>query len=110
MSSLFLALGASLAWGFADFFGPLVSRTLGSLRVLFWAQVGGVLAIGFIVGVGLSILSTKLIASFLFGLTPTDATTLTGSMIVLAIVALLAAYLPARRASHVDPVEALREE
>jgi drug/metabolite transporter (DMT)-like permease len=45
LSSLFLALGASLAWGFADFFGPLVSRTLGSLRVLFWAQVGGLLAI-----------------------------------------------------------------
>jgi drug/metabolite transporter (DMT)-like permease len=46
LSSLILALGASLAWGFADFFGPLVSRTLGSLRVLFWAQVGGVVAIG----------------------------------------------------------------
>ena len=51
MGSLFLALGASLAWGFADFFGPLVSRTLGSLRVLFWAQVGGVLAIGLAVAV-----------------------------------------------------------
>lgn len=51
MSSLFLALGASLAWGFADFFGPLVSRTLGSLRVLFWAQVGGLLAIALAVAV-----------------------------------------------------------
>jgi drug/metabolite transporter (DMT)-like permease len=45
LSPLLLALGASLAWGFADFFGPLVSRTIGLLRVLFWAQVGGVLAI-----------------------------------------------------------------
>lgn len=51
MSSLLLALGASLAWGFADFFGPLVSRTLGSLRVLFWAQVGGVLAIAVAVAI-----------------------------------------------------------
>ena len=51
MTSLFLALGASLAWGFADFFGPLVSRTLGSLRVLFWAQVGGLLAIALAVGI-----------------------------------------------------------
>ncbi|HEY8724276.1 MAG TPA: DMT family transporter [Gaiellaceae bacterium] len=51
MSSLFLALGASLAWGFADFFGPLVSRTLGSLRVLFWAQVGGLLAIALAVAI-----------------------------------------------------------
>jgi len=51
LSSLFLALGASLAWGFADFFGPLVSRTLGSLRVLFWAQVGGLLAIALAVAI-----------------------------------------------------------
>lgn len=46
MSPLLLALGASLAWGVADFVGPLFSRTLGILRVLFWAQIGGVLAIG----------------------------------------------------------------
>jgi drug/metabolite transporter (DMT)-like permease len=45
LSPLLLALGASLAWGLADFFGPLVSRTLGLLPVLFWAQVGGLLAI-----------------------------------------------------------------
>ena len=51
MTPLLLALGASLAWGVADFVGPLVSRTLGMLRVLFWAQVGGVLAIGLAVAV-----------------------------------------------------------
>ena len=41
MTPLLLALGASLAWGVADFVGPLFSRTLGTLRVLLWAQVGG---------------------------------------------------------------------
>jgi drug/metabolite transporter (DMT)-like permease len=51
LTPLFLALGASLAWGFADFFGPLVSRTLGSLRVLFWAQAGGVAAIALAVAI-----------------------------------------------------------
>jgi len=51
LTPLFLALGASLAWGFADFFGPLVSRTIGSLRVLFWAQVGGLLAIALAVAI-----------------------------------------------------------
>ncbi len=45
MTPLLLALGASLAWGIADFVGPLISRALGILRVLFWAQVGGVLAL-----------------------------------------------------------------
>jgi len=42
---LLLALGASLAWGVADFVGPLLARIEGTLRVLFWAQIGGVLAI-----------------------------------------------------------------
>jgi len=51
LTPLLLALGASLAWGVADFVGPLVSRTLGMLRVLFWAQVGGVLAIGLAVAI-----------------------------------------------------------
>jgi drug/metabolite transporter (DMT)-like permease len=45
LTPLLLALGASLAWGVGDFVGPLVSKTLGILRVLFWAQLGGVLAI-----------------------------------------------------------------
>jgi drug/metabolite transporter (DMT)-like permease len=42
LTPLLLALGASLAWGVGDFFGPLISRTLGILPVLLWAQVGGV--------------------------------------------------------------------
>jgi drug/metabolite transporter (DMT)-like permease len=45
LTPLVLALGASLAWGVADFAGPLVSRVLGTLRVLFWAQAGGVAAL-----------------------------------------------------------------
>ena len=51
MTALALALGASLAWGVADFVGPLVGRTLGALRVLFWAQVGGLVAIAVAVAV-----------------------------------------------------------
>jgi uncharacterized membrane protein len=51
LGPLVLALGASLAWGVGDFFGPLASRSLGVLRVLFWAQVGGTLAIVGVVAV-----------------------------------------------------------
>jgi drug/metabolite transporter (DMT)-like permease len=51
LTALALALGASLAWGVADFAGPLVGRTLGALRVLFWAQVGGLLAIAVAVAI-----------------------------------------------------------
>ena len=51
MHALGLALGASLAWGIADFVGPLLSRGLGTLRVLLWAQVGGVAAIAIAVAI-----------------------------------------------------------
>ena len=51
MTPLFLALGASLAWGVADFAGPLFSRKLGTLPVLFWAELGGVVGIGVAVGI-----------------------------------------------------------
>jgi drug/metabolite transporter (DMT)-like permease len=43
--SLLLALGASLAWGVADFAGPLKGRTLGALPVLLWAQAAGIVAL-----------------------------------------------------------------
>lgn len=51
MSALTLALGASLAWGVADFVGPLWGRTWGALRVLLWAQIGGVVAIAVAVSI-----------------------------------------------------------
>jgi uncharacterized membrane protein len=44
VNTLLLALGASLAWGVADFVGPWQSRALGTLRVLVWAQIAGVAA------------------------------------------------------------------
>jgi drug/metabolite transporter (DMT)-like permease len=50
MRSIALALGASLTWGFADFFGPLKGRTLGALRVLVYVQLGGLVVIALIVG------------------------------------------------------------
>jgi drug/metabolite transporter (DMT)-like permease len=51
VSPLLLALSASLAWGVADFVGPLRARTLGALPVLLWAQVGGLVAIGIAIAV-----------------------------------------------------------
>src|SRR5919199_2028464 len=49
MAAVLLALGASATWGLADFFGPLKGRTLGPLRVLVYAQLGGLAAIAAIV-------------------------------------------------------------
>jgi drug/metabolite transporter (DMT)-like permease len=51
MRSIALALGASLTWGLADFFGPLKGRTLGVLRVLVYVQLGGLVVIALIVAI-----------------------------------------------------------
>src|SRR5438045_8250444 len=51
MRSIGLALGASLSWGLADFFGPLKGRTFGALRVLFYVQLGGLAAIALAVAI-----------------------------------------------------------
>src|SRR3954447_6438678 len=49
MTAVLLALGASLAWGVADFVGPWQARTLGTMRVLLWAQLGGLGSIAIVV-------------------------------------------------------------
>src|ERR671930_1724024 len=51
MSAIALALGASLTWGLADFFGPLQGRALGVLRTLVYVQLGGLAGIALIVAV-----------------------------------------------------------
>jgi drug/metabolite transporter (DMT)-like permease len=51
MAAIVLALGASLTWGLADFFGPLQGRVLGALRTLVYVQVGGLVGIALIVAV-----------------------------------------------------------
>ena len=48
-AALVLALGASLAWGVADFVGPWQGRTLGTLRVMLWAQLAGITLLGVVV-------------------------------------------------------------
>jgi putative ABC transport system permease protein len=52
----------------------------------------------------------RLMSGLLFGVRPTDPLTFTGVALLLIFVALLACYIPARRAVHVDPILALRQE
>jgi putative ABC transport system permease protein len=67
-------------------------------------------AVGIVVGVAASFGSARVLASFLFGVTPRDPAVFAGVPVLLAVVALLAVWLPARRASRVDPIIALRYE
>ena len=66
------------------------------------------------VGIALGLLGawgvSRVLSSLLFGVSTTDPLTYLGTALGLAMVALLASWIPARRASRIDPVEALRSE
>jgi predicted permease len=66
--------------------------------------------IGLVLGVTFALVLTRLMASLLFGVQPTDAITFVGVSALLAVVALFASYIPARRATQVDPIRTLRYE
>ncbi len=67
-------------------------------------------SVGIGLGLILSLAIGRLLASFLFGISPTDAPTFVGVSLILALAALLACYLPAQKATRVDPMIALRQE
>jgi len=61
-----------------------------------------------VVGTLGSLAATRMVASLLFGTDPTDPVAYVGMVALLTVVALVAGYLPARRASRIDPMIALR--
>ena len=67
-------------------------------------------ALGLAIGGALSLATAGSLRSMLFGVTPTDARTYVGVFALLAAASLIACYVPARRASRIDPMQALREE
>lgn len=64
--------------------------------------------LGLIIGLAISALGTRLVRSLLYGVEPTDPVALAAGLLVFALAALGAIYVPARRAMSVEPVEALR--
>jgi ABC-type antimicrobial peptide transport system permease subunit len=67
-------------------------------------------AVGLAIGIPAALATSKLVASFLYGIKPNDPEALTIAVLTLLAAALLAGYLPARRASRIDPMVALRHE
>jgi putative ABC transport system permease protein len=73
-------------------------------------DVGRLIAIGILIGGAGAFAATRLLATFLFGVTPGDPRTLVAAAVLLATAAVLAAAIPAGRAARLEPVEALRED
>ncbi|HEX2190751.1 MAG TPA: ABC transporter permease [Longimicrobiaceae bacterium] len=82
----------------------------GEVLRLVLAGAGRLAAVGLAAGVAASLALTRLLAGQLYGVRPTDPATYLAVAALLAAVVLLAAYLPARRATRVDPVVALRAD
>jgi predicted permease len=82
----------------------------GSVYRLILNEAGRLIVIGVALGLAGSVVAAMLMRKLLFGVVPWDPSTLAGVAIVLAGSALLASYIPARRAASVSPVEALRTE
>ena len=107
-------------YGMLSYFVTERTREMG-IRMALGAQRANVLGLVIKQGLRLALLGvaagltgawalTRLMSTLLFGVTPTDSVTLVSVVLTLAMVALLACYLPARRATKVDPLVALREE
>jgi putative ABC transport system permease protein len=115
-----LLLGAIGLYGVIAYVASLRTRELG-VRIALGATpraVAGLVTrqglaltgMGIVAGLVLFALVARFIRSLLFGVAPSDPLTLTGVSLLLIVIAALASWIPARRASRVDPMEALRAE
>jgi ABC-type antimicrobial peptide transport system permease subunit len=119
-ASLALVLAAIGVYGVMSYAVARRTQEVG-IRIALGARSGQVLGmvirdgmkvivVSLIVGLASAAAATRLLASQLFGVSTVDPLTFTAVPAILAMVALVACYLPARRASRVDPIVALRAE
>jgi predicted permease len=115
-----LALAAVGIYGVMAYLVNQGTRDIG-IRIALGSTPGGILRLvvrqgmtlalfGIVLGLAVALVSTRLMRSLLYGITATDAVTFVVIPVLLALVALLSSYIPARRAAQVDPIISLRCE
>jgi putative ABC transport system permease protein len=115
-----LALGAIGVYGVLSHAVAQRTNEIG-IRIALGARAGNVTVMvvrqgvllalsGVVVGLAGAFAATRLMASMLFEVSTTDPWTFAAVSVLLVVVGIVASYLPARRASRVDPIEALRAE
>jgi putative ABC transport system permease protein len=90
-----------------------VRQALGATRqdvVMLIMREMRLVALGVAAGLGISILVTRSVSSMLYGLSPNDPVAMISAVVILTTVASIAAFVPARRASLIDPMVSLRDE
>jgi ABC-type antimicrobial peptide transport system permease subunit len=110
-----IGLYGALSYGIAHRAGEIAIRIAvganpGRVITMILRETGGLVISGLAVGAGLAYAASRLIHSRLYGVAPQDPLTLALATMLLLLVAFSAAYLPARRASKLDPMAALRQE